>query len=193
MKSGLPRSFYLILFVILIAGNISVYRTIFTPNVLKISVLEMDKKGSAVLVQNSGGTTILINTGPDASILRALGSEFPPWKRRIDVVLLTSITTQTAGGLPEVLNRYHVSTLIRSSTQGSRSLEASLAAAADAEKGMHQITALFGERLALSRDVYITAISPDTFSISYGATLFKISTTTPTGVYISDGNSIQKQ
>lgn len=181
------------LFAILIAGNISVYRTIFTPHVLKVSVLEVGKKGSAVLVRDPTGATILINTGPDASILRALGSEFPPWQRQIDAVLLTSIATQTAGGLLEVLNRYDVLTLIRSGTQGSRSIEATLAAAVDAEREMRQITTIFGEQFAFSNNVYITTISPETFSISYGATLFKISPATLTGVYISDGNSIQKK
>ncbi len=108
MFNSLPRSVYLILFVILTAGNISVYRTILAPQTLKTSVLEVGKKGSAILVRSSDGAIILIDTGPDASILRALGKELPPWQRKIDAVLLTSEKNSAVGGLPDVLSHYHV-------------------------------------------------------------------------------------
>lgn len=104
----LPRSIYLVLFVMLIAGNISVYRAIFAPQTFKASVLEVGKKGSAILVRSSDGAIILIDTGPDASILRALGKELPPWQRRIDAILLTSEKSAAVGGLPDVLNNYRV-------------------------------------------------------------------------------------
>ncbi len=108
MLRELPRHFYLLLFVALIAGNIGVYREIFAPEILKVSVLEVGEKGSAVLVRSPNGKIILIDTGPDASILRALGKELPPWQRKIDVVLLTSEKSSAAGGLPDVLSHYKV-------------------------------------------------------------------------------------
>ena len=110
-------SFYLILFFILIAANVSVYRTIFIGQALEVTVLDVGEKGSATLVRAPGGATILIDTGPDASILRALGEALPPWQRNIDAVILTSTKKASGGGLPDVLNRYDVAqqvTLTRS-------------------------------------------------------------------------------
>jgi len=99
---------YLFLFFILIAVNISVYRTIAIGQALEVTVLPVSEKGRATLVRAPGGATLLIDTGPDASILRALGNELPPWRRRIDAVILTSTKKASTGGLPDVLNRYDV-------------------------------------------------------------------------------------
>ncbi len=160
MPRELPRSFYLLLFVVLILGNVSIYREIFAAEVLKVSILEVGKKGSAVLMRSPSGATILIDTGPDASILRALGSELPPWKRTIDAVLLTSEKTSAAGGLADVTSRYRVKTVIKSGTR------------------------------FLLGNTSITILSLGTFDISYGATRLTISSSTPKGVYLSNGETV---
>jgi beta-lactamase superfamily II metal-dependent hydrolase len=103
-----PTSVYILLIFILIVMNISVYQTIFAPQVLEVRTLDVGEKGSATLVRAPGGATILIDTGPDASILRALGTALLPWQRRIDVVILTGTKKASTGGLPDVLNRYDV-------------------------------------------------------------------------------------
>lgn len=159
MSRELPKSFYLLLFVVLVAGNISVYREIFAPEVLRVVVLGVGKKGSAVLVQSPSGATILIDTGPDASILRALGRELPPWQRKIDVVLLTSEKSSATGGLADVTTHYRVKNVVRSGTRFS-----------------------FG-------NISINILSLGTFAIFYDTTSFTISSSTPAGVYILHGET----
>jgi beta-lactamase superfamily II metal-dependent hydrolase len=108
MSRTLPSGLYLLLFVGLVVGNISVYRAIFAPSVLQVTVLEVGK-GDATLVRSPSGATLLIDVGPDASILRALGTALPPWQRKIDIVILTNNTKKSSiGGLPDVLSRYKV-------------------------------------------------------------------------------------
>ena len=162
MPSELPRSFYFLFFIALVAGNISVYREIFAPEALKISVLEVGKKGSAVLVRSPSGATILIDTGSDASILRALGRELPPWHRSIDAVLLTGAKAGATGGLADVTNRYRVKKVIRSGTHFSLD------------------------------DASINILSPGAFTILYGATSFTISSSTPKGIYYANGETITR-
>jgi hypothetical protein len=58
---------------ILIAANISIYRVIFAPRALEVSGLNAGKR-NATLVRTPNKTTILVNAGPDASILRVLGA-----------------------------------------------------------------------------------------------------------------------
>ncbi len=107
MLRGLPKRLYFIVCFVLLIANIQIYRTIFAPRVLEMQTLDVGK-GDATLVRMQNGATILIDTGPDASILRALGSALPPWQRKIDIVILTGTKKSVIGGLPDVLNRYTV-------------------------------------------------------------------------------------
>ena len=106
------KNFYRVLFFILLVANFFIYQAILAPHVLKVTALEVGPPaggGSATLVQTSSGETILIDTGPDASILRALGTALPPWQRTITAVILTGTKKSVVGGLNDVLSRYNVS------------------------------------------------------------------------------------
>ena len=110
------------------------------------------------------GKTILVDTGPDAGILRALGLALPMWQRSIDAVILTGTKTSFVGGLPEVQDRYRVSKIMR----------------------IGNTTTPYGTSL-LFDNARIKIIAPATLSIFYGATTFNISSSTPAGIYISNG------
>ena len=114
-----PIWFYFLLLIALVAGNVSVYREIFAPPTLTVSVLKSGKEG-AILVKSPGGKRFLINAGRDASILRALGAALPMWQRHLDAVILTSASASAKGGLVDVESRYKVSTVIRSAYRGDR-------------------------------------------------------------------------
>lgn len=152
--------------VLLVAANVSLYRTIFAPRVLTVSVLDVGK-GSATLVRTSGDMLILVNAGPDASVLRALGGALPLWQRRIDAVVLTGARPVLAGGLPDVERRYHIGAVVR---------------AGDARVPYGAALVFDGTR--------VIAVSSDTFSISYGAAALTVSSTTPVGVYAWDGGVV---
>ncbi|MDE2173589.1 MAG: hypothetical protein KGJ31_03365 [Patescibacteria group bacterium] len=165
-----PTSFWLLLFFGLIALNVSVYREIFAPTVVKVWVFEVGKNSRAVLVRAPHGRALLIDTGPDASILRALGETLPVWQKMIDAVILTGTKASFVGGLPDVASRYIVSARIHF---GDR----------DAPYGAPLIFDSVG----------IEIIAPGTEIISYGATSLNLSSSTPSGVYVSDGNVLQKE
>ncbi len=159
MPYTLPRGFYWILFALFIVANVNVYRAIFAPQVLAVTVLEVGK-GDATLLQTQTGKTILIDTGPDASILRALGSALPMWQRKIDAVILTSSGARSAGGLPSLQSRYHISKIIR----------------------IGNAVTPYGSYFLFDTS-RIEILAPSTFTISYGTSVFKISSSTPKGVY----------
>ena len=161
------KNFYLILFFILVAGNIYVYKELFAPRVLEISILEVGN-GDAVLVRTPNKKTLLIDAGPDASILRALGTALPEWQRKIDAVILTSTKTSSVGGLSEVINHYNVPTILHSGSDIP-----------------------YGTPLVLGA-VHAIIIAPDKLTISYGATSLDISSTTPKGLSVSDGKTMTK-
>lgn len=139
---------------ILIVANIFVYCAIFAQHILTVKDLEVgpaDKRGSAILVRSVSGATILIDAGPDASILRALGTTLPPWQRKIDAVILTSTKRSATGGLQDVLNHYKI---------------------------LRQITITRNQRLSIGGDTYIDIVispnAPASIYISDGKTATKI-------------------
>ena len=166
--SRVPVSLQLLLLGGLIWANITIYRTALAPQALEVTVLEVGE-GRAVLVQTPHKETILLDTGPDASVLRALGAALPMWQRKIDVVILTGTKGSFVGGLPEVESRYHVATIVR---VGNRATP-------------------YGTSI-LFDTVGIKIMAPDTETISYGATTLIISSSTPPGAYVSDGNVLQR-
>jgi len=154
---------------ILLVANFLIYRATLASRVLTVSVLEVGEKGNATLVRTPSGASILVDTGSDASILRALGTALPPWQRKIDVVVLTSAKASATGGLPDVMNHYHIPTPVHFGT----------------------VDFPYGARIALN-NVYIEIPAPGVSNISYGITSINISSTTPKGVYVSDGKIVKK-
>lgn len=153
---------------ILLVGNISVYQDIFAPRALEMTILETGKN-NAVLVRAPYGKIILIDTGPDAGILRALGAALPMWRRNIDAVILTGAKDSFVGGLPEIENRYDVSKTVR----------------------VGDSTTPYGTSLTFD-DLSVKIASPGTISISYKSVSFNVSSSTPTGFYVSDGKTVAK-
>ena len=65
-------------------------------------------QGDAILVETPNKKQILIDGGPDLTILEKLGKELPFWDRYIDLVILTHPEYDHLGGLIEVVKRYKI-------------------------------------------------------------------------------------
>lgn len=66
-------------------------------------------QGDAILVQSPDGHQVLVDGGPDPSVLqKALGRTLPFWDRTLDLVVLTHPDRDHAGGLVDLLGRYRV-------------------------------------------------------------------------------------
>lgn len=69
-------------------------------------------QGDAYLVE-FGGAIVLIDGGPDpARLIEELGASLPPWRRRIDVIVLTHAHLDHGAGLIAALDRYEVGTTL---------------------------------------------------------------------------------
>ncbi|MFH1451245.1 MAG: MBL fold metallo-hydrolase [bacterium] len=69
-------------------------------------------QGDSLLIQISGQNQILIDGGPDNTILEKLGREMPFWDRTIELVVLTHPEEDHLSGLIEVLKRYEVENIL---------------------------------------------------------------------------------
>ena len=103
-----PRSAVLVM-PLIIAGGALVW-PMADPDV-RVRALDVGQ-GDAYLVE-LGGAIVLIDGGPDpARLVQELGASLPPWRRRIDVVVLTHAHLDHGAGLLAVLERYEVGTTI---------------------------------------------------------------------------------
>ncbi len=88
---------------------------------LTVSFLDVGQ-GDAIFIDAPSGRQVLIDGGPNAQVLRALSREMPWYDRHIDVVLATHPDADHIGGLVDVLERYKVDTIVRSSAEGDTAL-----------------------------------------------------------------------
>ena len=72
-------------------------------------------QGDAILLVN-GANQILIDGGPDNSVLNCLGRHMPFWDRKIEMVVLTHPQSDHFTGLIEVFRRYQVDVYLANAT-----------------------------------------------------------------------------
>lgn len=65
-------------------------------------------QGNSALIKTGEGHYILIDGGPDSSIIEKLSSEIPFWQKEIDLVILTHPHSDHINGLIDVINKYDV-------------------------------------------------------------------------------------
>lgn len=77
-------------------------------------------QGDAMYVRFPDGRDMLIDGGPNASVLSCLSRHMPFWDRSIDMVIMTHPENDHLQGLISVIERYQVSYFVRSDiTNGS--------------------------------------------------------------------------
>ncbi len=137
-----------------------------SPRMLEVSFLEVGN-GVAALVRTPSGAVVLINGGPDASILRELGTSLPFWKRRIAAVVATSARVADSAGLADVFARYPAARVLHVAEFETRSSNAT-----------HELLAE-GQRFEMGggayADVLYVSESASVVRISYGAISFLFS------------------
>ena len=79
----------------------------------KIKIIFFDVgQGDSALIILPDNHQILVDGGPDSSVVQKLGEYLPPYDRTIEQVILTHAHSDHVGGLPEVLSRYEVGEVI---------------------------------------------------------------------------------
>lgn len=76
-------------------------------------------QGDALFIETPDHYRILIDGGPDATILQKLGTYMPFWNRSLDLVVLTHAHADHVAGLVDVIQRYRVGAVIESNEKYS--------------------------------------------------------------------------
>jgi competence protein ComEC len=88
-----------------------------TSQVLTVTFLDIGQ-GDAILVETPDGVQLLIDGGPDGTVLRRLSQELPWFDTSLDMILGTHPDKDHIGGLVDVLKRYKVAKIITTENTG---------------------------------------------------------------------------
>lgn len=75
-------------------------------------------QGDAILLEY-GSYQILVDAGPDNSVLSCLGKAMPFWDRKIELVILTHPEADHLTGLIEVVKRYQIGKLMKTKAENT--------------------------------------------------------------------------
>ena len=136
--------------------------------VLRVSVLDVGQ-GDSILVQGPSGIQMLVDGGPDHSVLRQLPNEMGLLDRSIDLVVETHPDKDHIAGLIDAFDRYRVSYFLSPGIPDSTATAQGLEQAVRAEPGLHALIARRGMRIHLGDGAYADILYPD-HDVSQGET-----------------------
>lgn len=182
--------------VILLGLNVYVWVSVFYPQkpVLRVSVLDIGQ-GDSILVQGPTGDTMLVDGGPDHSVLRQLPKELPFLDRSVDLVVETHPDKDHIAGLTDVFNNYNVSYFMSPGIPDTTATAQGLGHAVAAEPGVQTFLARRGMRIHLGGRAYADVLYPDhdvskgptnngsvVMHVVYGSTSFMLTGDAPAAV-----------
>ncbi len=160
---------------------------------LTVSFLDVGQ-GDAIFIDAPSGRQILIDGGLGSVILRRLAEVVPWYDRSIDVVIPTHPDADHVGGLIDVLDRYKVSLIVRSSVEGNTKVARALMDKIQQENAQ-EVTAVRGQIIDLGKGAYLEVLSPDrsvphvetntgcvVVRLVYGETAFMLSCDAPQSI-----------
>jgi len=148
-----------ILFLVLISLAVGTSRaTGDSDGLLRVYFLNVGQ-GDAIFIQAPNGNQVLIDGGPDDSIIAELNRVMPFYDRTIDVVVATHPHADHIRGLSEVLQRYEVGTIIDSGVAYD-SVEFSTWMDAVKNEGATYMTAHVGQQFNLGLEAVLSIIHP---------------------------------
>lgn len=128
---------------------------LYTPE-LTVVMLNIGQ-GDAIYIRTPEGTDILIDGGPDRSVLFELGRVMPPLDHHIEYVIATHPDADHINGLVELPSMYTIGTLVMNGDP--RDTTAANALRSWQEQGISVVDVSRGD--VLSADVPLTVVHPD--------------------------------
>jgi len=111
----MPAKLYKILLILGIAACLTavpLFWLIYSaPRNLEVDFLDVGQ-GDAILIKTPGGQNVLIDGGPDKTVIKRIGENLSWWDKQIDLMILTHPHDDHVTGLVEVLKRYRVKRIL---------------------------------------------------------------------------------
>lgn len=117
-------------------------------------------QGDAIFIESPTGVQVVIDGGPDASVVEELSGVMPWWDRTIDALIVTNPDQDHFAGFLDVLERYAVARVFESGTAKDsatyRALERKIG-----EEGAQRIIPMRGDVIDLGAGAQLRILFPD--------------------------------
>jgi competence protein ComEC len=144
----------------LLVANVFALPWAFPDRGLTVSFLNIGQ-GDSIFIESPTGVQMLVDGGPNTSVLRELGERLPFFDRSLDAVVETHPDKDHIAGLVDVLERYDVATFLEPGIPNDTSYSKALVAAVKKEPHVRDVLARRGMRLILGRGAYADILFPD--------------------------------
>ena len=129
-----------------------------TSEFLSVTFLDIGQ-GDAILVETPDGVQLVIDGGPDGTVLRRLTEELPWFDRTINIIMGTHPDKDHIGGLVDVLSRFKVGQIITTENTGE-TMVASTFQNALVSEGVPVVMARAGQVYQIGASTTLTIFSP---------------------------------
>ncbi len=143
--------------------TIGIWAAVFAENargVLTVAVLDVGQ-GDSIFIESPTGVQILIDGGPDNSLLRELPKVMSPFDRTVDAIIETHPDADHIAGFVDMLERYHVSAFIEPGISKNTLTWERLQQEVEEQQIPH-LVARRGMLLALGEGAMLEVLYPDT-------------------------------
>src|SRR3989338_920196 len=153
------KLYHLVILLCLFVFSISTYSTANQKDgLLKIYFFNVGQ-GDAIFIETPNGNQVLVDGGPDNSVLQKLGETMPFYDKDIGLVVLTHSDADHLTGLIGVLERYEVENVIYSNIVRKSALYNAWREAVT-EEGANIIDPVAGKVIDLGNSVTLSIIHP---------------------------------
>lgn len=130
-------------------------------NVLTVAFLDVGQ-GDAIFIQAPNNNQVLLDGGPNKSVLRQLSKIMPFYDRSIDALIMSHPDSDHIGGLADVLKRFTTTLAIEPGVSADSALYEEFWKSAE-EKDAARILARRGMKITLDQEagVYLFILFPD--------------------------------
>jgi len=119
----MKKALIILSFLFIVLGGIFFYqKAIFFDGKLHVVFCNVGE-GDGIFIRTPTAKNILIDGGPDDSILSCLSKNMPFWDRKIDIIFLSHPHADHLNGLISVLNRYQVMHYVTEKVENGTLLE----------------------------------------------------------------------
>jgi len=125
-------------------------------------------QGDAILITDPKGNQILVDGGPDSSVLSCLSENMPFWDRTLEMVVSTHPEKDHFGGLVEVLARYKIEKILHTQATNKGDDFAAFIKAVDNPK-IAKIVTRRGQKIQFSGGSWAEVFWPADGNFPYGA------------------------
>ncbi len=152
--------------IVLFGGTVITWSVIFslTPdNVLEVVFFDIGQ-GDSIFIETPSKRQVLIDGGPDKSVLEKLNEQMPFYDRKIDLIILTHPDADHITGLIEVLGYYQIGHILTSGFQKDTVVYNKWKKLIE-EKGIPLSLAQSGQKIFLEENIVLEILWPDQNSI----------------------------